>query len=92
MNLVIVPVGRQATLIYSGFSTHLDFIQEQLDNGITNVFIVAANRNIILAEALTKKSCKECGLSLVYEEEYDGLFRGRKGKMYCAFCVKEELI
>jgi len=82
--MAIVPVGRSVTLYNSGTDKHLIFILEQIPKGIRNFYVVGAGDNIFHAKSLIKRVCKVGNINLIHEEEYNGLFRGTKQKLYCA--------
>jgi len=88
---VIVPVGKGVTLSISGTTPHLDFIKKQIGRGIQHVYIVSAGRNNMYAKELVGRACRECNLSIIFNEEYKGKFRGRKRNMYCALLTYTEL-
>lgn len=91
IKMTMVPVGKAHKLALSGTEKHLKFIKEQLEEGIEHFYIVSAGISNPFAKELVKNACKECELSLIFAEEYEGIFRRRKRKMYCALCTKEKL-
>jgi hypothetical protein len=84
--MAVVPVGRSQTLIDSGIEKHLIFILEHIPKGIKNFYIVGAGVNIRYAKSLTERVCKIGNVNIVYQEEFNGTFRGIKQKLYCSLC------
>jgi hypothetical protein len=84
--MCIVPVGRGVTLLASGIIPHLDYIKKQIGAGIQHFYIVSTGDLSVHSKELVEKACTECNLNLVFSEEYAGIFRGRKRKMFCALC------
>lgn len=85
--MCVVPVGKTQKLTLSGVEKHLDFIGEQIADGVERFYIVSAGRNPHAIQ-LVKLACIQFSLNKMFEEEYDGVFRGRARKMYCSLCVK----
>jgi len=88
IKMAIVPVAR---FNITGMEPHINWINRRIEEGIENFYIVAAGQNKLLAVTLIQRAYRECGISLVFEEDYEGFFRGAKRKMYCALCTKETL-
>lgn len=88
LKMAVVPVGKEEKLTFSGIQPHLYYIKNLLDNGIIHFYIVSAGRNNVFAKLLAERACRECNLSIIFSEEYEGIFRGRKRKMFCALCSK----
>lgn len=88
IKIAIVPVGEAKKLQNTGIATHLTFIEKSLKNGITHFYIVSAS-GINYPKQLITLACKGYNLSLVFSEEYAGIYRGKKRKMFCALCSKE---
>ena len=80
---VVVPIARQETVNASGVMAHIGFIRGQLDEGITNVFLVATARNIDRAIQVQELVEAHFRLNTLSENTYDGYFRGRSIKMIC---------
>ena len=91
IKMAMVPVGDPDKLVTYGTVKHLEFVEKQLKQGVEHFYIVSAGRVHPIAKEFTKRVCRELGLSLVYEELYDGIFRGRKMKMYCACCTRGKI-
>jgi len=88
VKMTMVPVGRQFTLLTRGIQPHLDFINQQIAEGVTHFYIVSAS-DIGYARRLSTECCVKLSLTKIYEEEYQGVFRGSKRKIYCSLCIKE---
>lgn len=88
IKMTMVPVGNIETLYSHGILKHLKFIEGQLENGIRHFYIVSAGRSNLFSKILVKDAAKKLGLSLIFEDEYNAIFRGKKRKMYCALCTK----
>lgn len=88
IKMAIVPVGNPVKLLDTGITTHLDFIEKFLSEGITHFYIVSASGSLF-PKKLIDLAHEKLNLSLVFSEEYLGMFRGRKRKMFCALCSKE---
>lgn len=91
IKMALVPVGDLDKLRASGTDKHLEFVEKQLERGIKHFYIVSAGRVHPIAREFTSRVCKELGLSLIYEELYNGIFRGKTMKMYCACCTKSAI-
>ena len=92
LKMGVVRVGSSETLMSAGIKPHLKFIRELLLKDVSHFYIVSANpTSNMFANILTERACKECGLSLVFSETYQGRFRRRKRKMFCSLCVKETI-
>jgi len=89
IKMAVVPVARRHKLALYGIQSHLDFIKEQLESGISHFYVVSVGSSIVFAKLITDRASKEHNLSLVFSEEYKGKFRGKKRKMFCALCSKE---
>ncbi len=83
--MAIVPVGMSHKLATSGVERHLNYIEDQIMNGIEHFYIVSAG-NTRYSKDLVDKATNYLGLSLMFEDEYRGEFRGRSRELYCAFC------
>ena len=90
VKMAIVPVGQPEKLRDTGIATHLNFIEKSLANGIAHFYIISASGSYYPKQLITL-ACKGYDLSLVFSEEYDGMFRGKKRKMFCSLCSKEAL-
>lgn len=91
IKMAIVPVGKAEKLLVTGIQSHLNFIDEQVENGILHFYVVSSGTSNSFAKLLAEGACKESGLSLIFSEEYEGLFRGEKRRMFCALCSKGSL-
>jgi len=89
IKMAVVPVGKEQRISATGISSHLNFIKRQLAEGILHFYIVSSGINNVFAKLLAERAGKELGLSLIFSEEYEGKFRGRDRKMFCALCSKE---
>lgn len=90
IKMVIVPVGRPEKLKTTGIESHLKYIENRLDEGIRHFFIVST-RGSYFPKQLVNLACTGFKLSIVFSEEYIGMFRGEKRKIFCALCSKETL-
>jgi len=84
IKMAVVPVAKIEKIAYEGTAPHFGFIQHALSNGIDHFYIVSTGPLIRHAKDLVKIVEKTLGLTKVYEDEYEGLFRGRSTKMFCA--------
>jgi len=79
----IVPIAKAETLEISGLDAHMKFIGESLEKGINTFYIVAAGEiNTFFAKQALKEAEKRYRLRKIYEEEYHGVHRGRKMKIF----------
>jgi len=79
----LVPVAKEETVEKGGIEPHLTFIKNAINEGIKTFYVVAAGKtNIFLAKAVMNSVEREINLKRVYEEEYTGIFRENKTKMY----------
>lgn len=85
IRMVIIPVGRPEKLKTTGIDSHLKYMENRLNEGITHFFIVSA-RGSYYPKQLVNLACKGLNLSVVFSEEYTGIFRGKKTKLFCALC------
>jgi len=92
IKMAVVPVGKEERISATGISAHLDFIKRRLTEGILHFYIVSVGANNIFAKLLAERASKELGLNLVFSEEYEGKFRGRNRRMFCALCSKKSLL
>ena len=89
----VVRVGIEDTLTFAGIEPHLNYIKDLLSKGVVHIYIVSANpKHNVFAKLLSERACREHNLSLVFSEIYEGKFRRRKRKMYCALCTGESLV
>ena len=86
--MCVVPIGKSHKLRLSGVEEHLDFIGKQMTNGVERFYIVSAGNNPHAIQ-LVELACIQYSLNKIFEEEYDGVFRGRPRRMYCSLCVRE---
>jgi len=91
IKMALVPVGKAEKLLITGIQSHLDFIEKQIDKGISHFYIVSAGASNKYAKLLAERASKKFNLSLVFSEEYVGKFRGEKKKMFCALCCKTSI-
>jgi hypothetical protein len=88
----LVPVAREETVEKGGIEPHLAFIKNSINEGIKSFYVVAAGKtNIILAKTVVNNVERETDLKRVYEEEYTGIFREKKTKMYLGILEAENL-
>jgi len=79
----LVPVAKEETVEKGGIEPHLTFIKNANNEGIKTFYVVAAGKtNILLAKTVVNRIERETNLKRVYEEEYTGIFRENKTKMY----------
>ncbi len=88
IKMAIVPVGSPIKLLTSGILMHLKFIEHRLADGITHFYIVSASGSTF-PKRLIEQAYEKFNLSLVFSEEYVGLYKGRKRNLFCALCSKE---
>ena len=87
IKMAIVPVGSRQKLMSTGITSHLQFIENRIAEGITHFFIVST-RGSIYPKKLITLACAGYDLSLVFSEEYVGMFRGERRELFCALCSK----
>ena len=90
IKMALVPVGKPEKLKSTGIHSHIRFIENRLAEGIPHFFIVSA-RGSFYPKQLVKLACAGFNLTLVFSEEYSGIFKGKKKNMFCALCSKETL-
>jgi len=83
LKVAVVPVAKDITVEMHGIQPHVDFIRGSLQKGINTFYLVAAGRiNIALAKEVLKKAEAQLNLKRTYEDEYDGVYKGKKMKMF----------
>ncbi len=88
---VVVPIARVETLEYFGIEAHLKFIGESLEKGINTFYVVAAGEgNIYLARQVVGEAEKRYKLRKIREDEYHGIHRGKRMKMFVGTLVRNE--
>lgn len=87
IKMAIVPVAKLEKLIFEGAMPHFEFIQNAMSEGIDHFYIVSTGYFIRYAKDLVKDVENKLKLTKNYEEEYEGTFRGKTTKMFCAALV-----
>jgi len=90
IKMAIVAVAKSEKIVYEGTEPHFSFIRRALSNGVDHFYVVSTGPFIKHAKDLIKIAEKTLGLIKVYEEEYEGLFRGKSTKMFCAKLIARE--
>jgi small subunit ribosomal protein S1 len=79
----VVPIAKIETLEDFGLEAHMKFIREALEKGINTFYIVAAGEiNTSFAKQLLEETQERYKLRKIYEDEYRGIHRERKMKMF----------
>lgn len=87
IKMAIVIVARPERIFLERTDAHLRFMQGALLRGIDHFYVVSTGPFIKYAKDLIKDSQQKLNLFKAYEEEYEGNFRGRMTKMFCALLV-----
>lgn len=87
LQVAIVPVARSLTLLKHGIEPHINFIKKEIGMGTRKFYITAAGGMIPYARELSEKAMKECRVDKISEDEYKGIYREKRDKLYCA-CLK----
>jgi hypothetical protein len=87
IKMAIVMVAKAEKVLLEGTASHLTFMEGALDQGIDHFYVVSTGPLIKYAKGLVKDSLERLNLMKVHEEEYDGSFRGRITKMFCALLL-----
>ena len=85
---VIVPIARPLKLLTSGTQPHKRFIKRAIDEGINDIYVIAAGAFIPHAKELCEKIVNDFGLEKTSEDEYNGIYNQKKRRLYCA-CLKK---
>lgn len=89
LNMAIIPVGSPRKLLQKGIEKHCNFIKKQYLDGIKYFYIVSNEDVKSHFTKFIKKMCEELKLSVIFEEEYNGLLKGKKQKLICALLVAD---
>jgi len=84
IRMAIVPVGESVKLLLGGTLSHFEFIERALHRGVDHFYVVSTGINIKYAKDLVKDIQQKLKLKEAYEEEYEGIFRGKWTRMFCA--------
>jgi hypothetical protein len=87
IKMAVVPVAKPEKIAYEGIESHLAFIKCALSNGIDHFYVVSTSPFIKYARDLVRITERNLRLEKVYEDEYEGLFRGKITKMFAAMLI-----
>jgi hypothetical protein len=87
IRMAIVTVARPEKILLGKTTPHFEFIKAMLSKGVDHFYIVSAGPLIGYAKDLINDTQQKLQLRKVYEEEYEGKFRGKMTKMFCALLV-----
>lgn len=84
LKMVVVPVGRPMLLEQYGIEKHYNFIEDHFSEGIHSFYLVYLASDKGYVDDLIQECRLKIYLNLIYNEVYDGVFRGNKTKLGCA--------
>ena len=88
MQVAIVPIARLSKLLTVGTRPHLAFIDRTIKEGINRFYVTAVGVNIPYAKELSETLMETRGFRKLSEDEYTGIYREKRRKMYCA-CLEK---
>jgi hypothetical protein len=90
LQVAIVAVAKSSKLFTFGLQPYLSFVERMMKEGIPKFYITAASGMIPHARELCEKAVTDLGLRKVNEDEYEGIYRKKRTKLYCAFLKKPD--
>ena len=88
LQVAIVAVAKSSKLFTFGLEPYVSFVERMMREGIPKFYITAASGMIPHARQLCERAVKDLGLRKVNEDEYEGIYRQKRTKLYCA-CLKK---
>jgi hypothetical protein len=88
--MAVVLVGKPEKVLLEEIKPHAKFIQSALSKGIDHFYIISTKPFIKYAKDLVKVAEETLGLKKVYEEEYEGVYRGKPTKLFSAMLIVEK--